>query len=117
MNTIFLLALVLAPADAPSNALDAPAPVADVGDARAGIPLMHAFHIINRGSIPLTITDVAAVGCACIQPRINVQTLPPGRSAEVRVEVNTLAQPAGPSSWKVAVRYRAQPEGKSPIEG
>jgi Protein of unknown function (DUF1573) len=118
MNTIFLLTLALLPADtASSTPLYAAETVADVGDARAGIPLTHTFQITNRGSIPLTITDVAAVGCACIQPRINVQLLPPGRSAEVRVEVNTLAQPAGPNSWKVAVRYRAEAKGTGPIEG
>jgi hypothetical protein len=117
MNAIFLVMLVLLPADGASSPLYADEAVADVGDARAGIPLRHTFHITNRGPIPLTIAKVAAVGCACIQPRINVQTLPPGSSADVRVEVNTLAQPAGPNSWKVAVRYRAEPKGMSPVEG
>jgi Protein of unknown function (DUF1573) len=117
MDTLFLLTLALLPADGANLTLYADEAVADVGDARAGIPLTHAFQVSNRGSIPLTITDVAAVGCACIQPRINVQALLPGRSAEVRVEVNTLAQPAGPNCWKVAVRYRGERKGASAVEG
>jgi hypothetical protein len=109
--------LAVLPANEASRPLYSDEAIVNVGDARAGIPLTHTFHVSNRGSIPLTITEVAAVGCACIQPRVNLHVLPPGSSADVGVEVNTLAQPAGTNSWKVAVRYREESKDAGPVEG
>jgi Protein of unknown function (DUF1573) len=119
MNIIPILILSLTPGGEADGPLEVAQPVAEIGTARAGIPIVHTFRTTNRGSTLLTITDLGAVGCSCLQARASVRALLPGESSELRIEVNTLAQPAGGNVWKAAVRYRAEPVkmGAAAIEG
>lgn len=98
-----LLALLLAPAADP---LELPRPFLDAGEILAGPPLARRFPFRNRGSEPLTITDLQA-SCGCLTPTLARRTYAPGESGELTLEVNTLSQPEGPVRWRLRVGYRS----------
>jgi hypothetical protein len=85
--------------------LECPAPTAQVGEVRAGTPLAHVFRLVNVGPHPVEITDVHP-GCGCLVPRLGRRQVGPGEEADLRVEVNTLTQAAGPHAWSVRVSYQ-----------
>ncbi len=111
MNAIFFLFAGLASAQnpAPLQAIEA---VVDHGEVKAGAILSHSFRLKNGGTSLITIGDVVA-GCGCLRPRVSSRMLQPGASAEVKVEINTISQSAGPNTWKVTVHYLHGPEGKT----
>lgn len=104
MNTSLLAALLLLPADGAS--LFCPKPVVELGQRRSGPGLEHSFTLTNRGTAPVTIID-ARGSCGCLAPKVSKHALAPGDSARLDVAVSTLAQPDGPNTWKVLVKYRA----------
>jgi hypothetical protein len=98
--TVF--AAVVAPAHAD---LRLPQPRVDLGDLRAGPPLVQRFPLVNDGTAPIEIGEAKA-SCGCLKPRLAKQVLQPGEEGWVEVEVNTLSQPAGPNAWRVDLKYR-----------
>jgi hypothetical protein len=85
---------------------------ADRGEVKAGAPLQQTFTLRNNTAAELRITDIAA-GCGCLRPRITKRTLQPGESVDLSVEINTLAQSAGPNAWKVTVHFVQGPDGQT----
>lgn len=78
-------------------------PVVNVGVVRTGTALAQRFSFVNAGARPVEITD-AKTDCGCLVPKLDKRTFQPGEEGELRVEVNTLSQPAGPHTWTVHVR-------------
>ncbi|MBA4067367.1 MAG: hypothetical protein C0501_27390 [Isosphaera sp.] len=115
MNTLLLL-LAAAPADPPPAPLHCPAPVAALGDRKAGAPLAHTFDLTHTGAGTLTVTKVEA-GCGCFRQVLTAAVLKPGESAKLTLEVNTLTQPDGPNRWQAAVAYRTDAPGRPPEAG
>jgi hypothetical protein len=98
---------------APARAdLRLPQPRVDLGDLRAGPPLVQRFPLVNDGTGPIEIAEAKA-SCGCLKPRLAKQVLQPGEQGWVEVEVNTLSQPAGPNAWRVDLKYR---DGDRPAE-
>src|SRR5262249_84421 len=77
----------------------------DLGDLRAGPPLIRRFPLVNDGTNAIEIAEAKA-SCGCLKPRLANQVLQPGEEGWVEVEVNTLSQPAGPNAWRVDLKYR-----------
>lgn len=117
MNTLLFLSWALVAAD-PAAPLAVAQPLIDCGDVRAGLPLVQKFRLTNRARDVLKITDLVALNCGCVRATMTARALLPAENAEVTVEVNTLGQPAGANSWKVAVRYRVDAtDGRPPASG
>jgi hypothetical protein len=94
-------------AGGPSHDLDCAEPTLRAGEVRCGTPLTHDFHLVNHGAQPLEITDVRTT-CGCLAPQLDRRQLPPGAEAVLRVEVNTLTQPAGAHTWVARVSYKVE---------
>src|SRR5262245_44361650 len=109
MNALIFLALTAA-AD-PAGPLGIDRPVIDCGEARAGLPLVQKFQVTNCSREVLKVAELVPLNCGCVRATMTARALLPGESAEVAVEVNTLGQPAGPNTWKTALRYRIEPGG------
>ncbi|MFL5330355.1 MAG: DUF1573 domain-containing protein [Gemmataceae bacterium] len=86
--------------------LQAERPTIDRGEVRIGPALVERFTLTNRGTLPLTITNVET-SCGCLAPKLDRRELSPGASAILSVEINTLSQPAGPIGWPVRVTYKS----------
>jgi hypothetical protein len=78
----------------------------DRGELKAGAPLTQTFKFTNR-SLNQTI-EIAGikVSCGCAKSSFDREKLKPGETATLTVQVNTLAQAAGPWSWTATVRYK-----------
>jgi hypothetical protein len=88
----------------------------DAGEVRVGPALVRKFTFINSGTEPLTITDVRS-SCGCLVPALAKRVFEPGERGELKVEVNTLSQPAGPHRWTFALAYRCGAAvGERPLE-
>jgi hypothetical protein len=105
MNTLLLCAWLTAAGPAqPPALLACDRPRIDRGEVRGGPPLVQRFSLSNRGPLPLALA-AARGSCGCLEPRLSRQTLDPGETAELELEVNTLTQPPGPHCWHVRVGY------------
>ena len=101
-----ILPVILA---APGSAgLHCPVPTADRGEVRTGPPLAHVFRLSNPGPNTVRVIAVEA-GCGCLRRDLSRDTLAPGESADLRILVNTLTQPAGPNTWRISLRYQIDP--------
>jgi hypothetical protein len=80
-------------------------PTHAAGEVRGGTALAHSFTLVNRGSAVIEITEVKP-GCGCLRPTLERVRFAPGEQGALRIEVNTVTQPAGPNTWKATVRYR-----------
>jgi hypothetical protein len=78
----------------------------DLGDARSGVPLSHAFAFVNDGPDALEIVELRP-GCGCVIPRLEKRRYKARARGAVLLEINTLAQTAGPHTWTLQVRYRS----------
>lgn len=87
-------------------ALECPQAVVDKGEVKSGLHLAHRFIFVNRGSERVQITDVHP-SCGCLAPQLDKPNLQPGESGALLLEVNTLTQPAGLSSWRLTLRYKS----------
>jgi hypothetical protein len=111
MFTAWMLCLIPA-----ADPLVVSPPSVDAGQVFVGQQLVRRFSIRNAGAEPLAITDVRA-SCGCAAPTLDRRTLKPGESTEVKVDVNTLSQPAGPIRWNVHIDWRAGSiEGRTTLE-
>ena len=84
----------------------------DLGDLPAHKPLVQTFKLKNTGPAPLTLSDVSG-GCGCFRHQLGRRTLEPGQGTDLTVTLSLLAQPAGPRTWSLAVRYTT---GEKPAE-
>jgi hypothetical protein len=109
MNATLLFLFAVVPLTAPAPLQCANASV-DHAEVKAGTIVAHSFVLKNTGTSAVTIADVET-GCGCLRPRVSSTTVAPGASTEVRVEVNTISQPAGANAWKAKVRYLDSSEG------
>jgi hypothetical protein len=101
---LLLLSLGLFAATARAG-LECAEPTVRAGDVRSGTALAHDFHLVNRGTLTLEITDLRAT-CGCLRPQLDRRQLAPGEEAVLHIEVNTLTQPAGMHTWMVRVGYK-----------
>jgi hypothetical protein len=76
------------------------------GTVRAGVPLAHDFPFRNDGPEPVEVTQTRA-SCGCLTPRLGQRVYRPGERGVLRLEVNTLGEPAGPHAWTVQVRCQS----------
>jgi hypothetical protein len=112
MNTLFLFSLaVLCPAQTPAS-FQAREAVVDLGEIKAGAALTQRFELRNQGSDPVAIADIS-VGCGCQKHRLSRAVVPPGETAELVFDINTLPQSAGPNAWNATVKFA---EGKQPAQ-
>jgi len=81
-----------------------------MGDIKGGPPLVHTFELVHKGTGTLTITKVEA-GCGCLRQLLSVNTLQPGETAKLTIDVNTLTQPDGPNRWQISVGYKVESPG------
>src|SRR5438067_4208615 len=98
-STLLLIALTFTQTPPGGPVLDCPQPVVDVGEVRAGPPLRRRFTLTNRGPVPLALT-ATRTSCHCLEPRLSPNTLPPGGTAELDLEVNTLSPLEGANAWR-----------------
>jgi len=82
-----------------------PQPDVNVGEVYAGAALARAFPFANGSPEPVEVTDIRA-SCGCLTPRLDKRLYQPGEKGSIRLEVNTLTQPAGLQSWRLDVIYR-----------
>jgi len=101
---VLLPFVVLLPCQARAE-LTCDRPVAELGEVRAGMPLAHRFTFRNTGTTAVAITDVRT-SCGCLKPDLEQRDYRPGEEGTIRVEVNSLTQPAGPHQWRVVLAYR-----------
>lgn len=86
-------------------------PSVDRGEVKAGAALSQTFRLKNSDATPVSIIEVGG-SCGCARPHVSKKELQPGESAELRVDVNTLAVGAGTHAWKVTVRLEHGPPGR-----
>jgi hypothetical protein len=98
------LALVTCLADIAAADLRFLPPAVDLGDARAGLPMAHAFHFVNDGPDTVTLLQVLP-GCGCLRPRLDQPRIAPGEHGSIPLEIHTLGQAAGPHRWYMTVVY------------
>src|SRR5438132_11895487 len=106
---LLALALAVLPAGGGTAAyadLHFPETEADAGPAYTGKELAHAFAFVNRGPDAVEIAEARA-SCGCLAPRLDRRVYQPGEGGELRLEVNTFTQPAGPHAWTVTLRCRS----------
>jgi hypothetical protein len=85
--------------------LEGDPPVFDAGEVHAGAALGHRFSVVNRGPEAVEIVEVRP-SCGCVTATPDRRRLLPGESASLLLEVNTLTQPDGPTSWRATLRCR-----------
>ena len=81
-------------------------PVFQAGTVRNGLPLVHRFPFVNRGTEAIEIVEVRST-CGCLTPRLEKRTFGPGEKGELLLEVNTLALAQGTQSWRTRLLCRA----------
>jgi hypothetical protein len=86
--------------------LQVPQAEADAGVVYTGKELTHCFSFVNRGPEVVEIVEARA-SCGCLAPRLDKRVYQPGEGGELRLEVNTFTQPAGPHAWTVTLRCRS----------
>jgi len=104
-RTVWCLALALLAAHARGGELTCDRPTVQLGDLKAGAPLGHRFNVTNPGPGPVELLGFAA-SCGCFKPGLAKRTLQAGESTVIDLVGNTLAQPAGPQSWRLRLHYR-----------
>jgi len=80
-------------------------PVAEVGEVRAGAPLVRQLAFVNRGPGQVEITGLRA-SCGCLKPHLEQHKYQSGEHGVIELEVNTLSQAPGPHEWQVHVTYK-----------
>jgi hypothetical protein len=87
----------------------------DAGTVKSGQALKHRFDFINEGA-PVQIVETRA-SCGCLKPELRQDRYGPQEKGFVTVEVNTLAQAAGPHRWAVHIDYRdGENENRATLE-
>ncbi|MCE9530584.1 MAG: DUF1573 domain-containing protein [Planctomycetes bacterium] len=115
MNAILFLSLASLSLGQQASPLQVREAVAERGEVKAGMPLIHEFEIQNIGATPLTIHEVKG-GCGCSSARVSRKELAPSEKAIVAVEINTLSQAVGPNLWRTTVAFRHKTSEK-PVSG
>lgn len=77
----------------------------EAGKARAGAPLAHQFHFVNRGPESVEIVGVHT-DCGCLTSSLDRKVYHAGEAGSIALEVNTLTQSAGRHRWPLEVTYR-----------
>jgi hypothetical protein len=107
MNAILSLMALNALASPPMPpALVAESATIDRGELKAGAPLTQTFKFTNRSLNQTVEIAGVKVSCGCAKSSFDKEKLKPGETATLTVQVNTLAQAAGPWSWTATVRYK-----------
>jgi hypothetical protein len=100
-----LVVFFVVPCGVAQAELVCPMPRHEAGTVYAGKSLAYPFCLKNKGDQTVEILSIKP-GCGCIQARANKLKLHPGETCSVNLEVNTIAQPAGPNAWQAVVSYR-----------
>jgi hypothetical protein len=79
--------------------------VVQLGEVKAGAPLAQEFRCHNEGPEPVEVLE-ARPSCGCLVPRLEQRLFQPGADGAIRLEINTLGQPAGPHTWQLVLRLR-----------
>jgi hypothetical protein len=106
MNRRYLIVLVLSfcLTSFASADLHFTAPVVDLGDIRASVPLTHAFSFTNTGTDTVSVNELQP-GCGCLRPHLEQRQFAPGERGLIPLEIHTLGQAAGPHRWYLTVIY------------
>ena len=99
--------MIAAAASPPDQPFQASPSVIDHGQTKSGTLLHNRFHVMNRGSDKITVNQIE-VSCGCLQPTISKKVLLPNEEATVELDVNTLAQPIGPNTWRLELFASSQ---------
>lgn len=76
--------------------------VADAGEVRSGLPLVHRFPFTNPGPSAVEIVELRP-SCGCVRPAPGRRVVQPGESGEMALEVHTLGEAAGDHRWTLQV--------------
>lgn len=80
--------------------------VHDFGKIKQGVPVTHEFTFVNKGQVPMIITN-AAPSCGCTVPSWTREPIPPGGSGFVKATFNA----AGAGNFDKTVTVAANVEG------
>jgi hypothetical protein len=114
MRSLWCLVLILPAWGSARAELVCERPVADLGTVKAGAPLGHQFTFTNKGTATIELTGFKT-SCACFRPELPKRVLLPGESATIDLQGNTLAQEAGPQSWRIRLGYHEGNEDRELI--
>lgn len=64
--------------------------VHDFGKIKQGVPVTHEFTFVNKGKVPMIITN-AQPSCGCTVPSWTREPIPPGGSGTVKATFNAVA--------------------------
>lgn len=101
----FAIPVVLLLATQARSELRVPAPVVNLGEVKAGLPLTHTFELINDGPGIVEILDTRG-SCGCVVGKVEPRVIQPGERGTLTLRMHTLGQAAGPHLWKATVGYR-----------
>lgn len=62
----------------------------DFGKIKQGVPVTHEFTFVNKGKVPMIITN-AQPSCGCTVPSWTREPIPPGGSGSVKATFNAVA--------------------------
>jgi hypothetical protein len=85
-------------------------PEQDAGEVRSGQTVVRRFAVVNAGPAAAEVRGVRS-GCGCLAPQMDRTRLAPGETATLLLEIDTLAQAAGPQTWQVVLAYETQGQG------
>ena len=105
MPAVLTALTLLAEPVAPATGLRAASPDRDAGAVAEGDPIALTYTLTNHGPAAVRLLGVEA-GCACQSAAALPEALPPGRSAELSVVMNTRGRTGRQRGWW-AVTYRA----------
>lgn len=63
----------------------------DFGKIKQGVPVTHEFKFVNKGKVPLIITNVAP-SCGCTTPEWTKDPIAPGMEGHIKATYNAAAQ-------------------------
>jgi Protein of unknown function (DUF1573) len=78
----------------------------DRGELKAGAPFAQEFKLTNRSPNQSVKIVGLKVSCGCSKHAFAKDSIAPGETIKLNVQLNTLAQPTGPWSWTAEIRYR-----------
>src|SRR2546427_745493 len=77
----------------------------NLGEVRAGVPLVCQFAFVNDGPSAVELIE-ARPGCGCLKPQLDQLRFVPGQHGVIPLEIHTLGQAAGPHTWLLTICYR-----------
>src|SRR5947207_10267145 len=77
----------------------------NLGEIRAGVPLVSQFTFVNDDPGAVEVSEVRP-GCGCLSARLEQRRFTAGQHGVIPLEIHTLGQAAGPHTWQLTIAYR-----------